>query len=188
VAATKIIQRVCSTMIDRPKLIELLAASSDPDNPDLDTIVDLLGRTSRVAVVGISRDPLKPARRVPSYLAAKGMEIVPVNPHATRILGKDAYRELRDVPAPVDLVLLFRPSDQAGPFLREAAMRPDAPAVWLQEGIRSDPEAQEAREKGRTVVQDLCIFSVHRMLGSGRTAEPRPGGMLSASAAPPPSP
>jgi len=175
-------------MIDRPNLLEVLATSSDPDNPDLDTIVDLLRRTSRVAVVGISRDPLKPARRVPSYLAAKGMEIVPVNPHGTRILGKDAYRDLRDVPEPIDLVLLFRPSDQVGPFLREAAMRPDAPAIWLQEGIRSDPEAREARDEGRTVVQDLCIYSVHRMLGSGRPAEPRPGGALSASVAPPPPP
>lgn len=152
-------------MIDRPRLLRVLEASSDPDNPGPDEIVDLLHRTHRVAVVGMSRDPMKAARRIPSYLAAKGIEIIPVNPLATRIFGRPARDSLAAVTEPVDMVLLFRPSEQAGPFVREAAARAERPAIWLQEGIRSDAEVEQARADGLTVVQDLCIFKVHRLLG-----------------------
>jgi predicted CoA-binding protein len=62
------------------------------------------------------------------------------------------------------MVLLFRPSDQVGPFIRDAAARPERPVIWLQEHIRSDREANEARAQGITVVQDLCIFKIHREL------------------------
>jgi hypothetical protein len=160
-------------MIDRRRLLEVLEASSDPENPGPDEILDILHRAHRVAVVGMSRDPLKAARRVPSYLAAKGLEVIPVNPHASRILGRAARPSLAEVTEPVDIVILFRPSDQVGPFVREAAARPERPVIWLQEGIRSDPEAKEARAEGLTVVQDLCIFKVHHLL---RSAVPPLGG------------
>jgi len=152
-------------MLHRQRLLALLEESSDPDNPGPDQILDILHRLCKVAVVGISRDPIKPARRVPSYLAAKGADIVPVNPNASRILGRPCHPTLQDVKEPVDMVLLFRPSDQVGPFVREAAARPERPVIWLQEGIRSDPEAREARAAGRVVVQDLCIYKVHRAMG-----------------------
>jgi predicted CoA-binding protein len=154
-------------MVDRRRLLEVLERSSDPENPGLDEILDALQRCTRVAVVGMSRDPQKAARRVPSYLAANGYEIIPVNPNAARILGKAARPTLADVSERVDMVLLFRPSDQVGPFLTEAAARPERPVIWLQEGIRADVEARRAREQGLTVIQDLCIFKVHRELGDG---------------------
>jgi len=152
-------------MRDERRLDRVLGASSDPRNPGPDEMTDLVRRTFRIAVVGISRDPLKAARRVPSYLAAKGAEIVPVNPYATRILGKPARATLSEVTEPVDMVLLFRPSAEVGPFVRAAAARPERPIIWLQEGIRADREAEEARAGGLTVVQDLCIYKVHRALG-----------------------
>lgn len=152
-------------MTDRARVLRVLDESSAPGNPGPEEIEDIIRRSARIAVVGISRDPLKPARRVPSYLATKGVEIVPVNPYATRILGKPVRRSLDEVTEHVDMVLLFRPSDQVGPFVRQAAERPERPVIWLQEGIRSDEEAERARERGLTVVQDLCLYKVYRALG-----------------------
>ncbi len=142
----------------------ILAASSDRGNPGPAELFSILDALERLAVVGISRDPRKAARRVPSYMAAKGYDVIPVNPYADRILGREVKRTLADVSQPVEVVLIFRPSELAGPFLRQAATRPERPTVWLQEGIRADPEAEEARERGIQVVQDLCIYKVHRAL------------------------
>lgn len=142
----------------------VLAESTDRLNPAAERIEALFQRLHRLAVVGLSRDPAKAARRVPSYLAAKGYEVIPVNPHAERILGRPAHATLDDVEDPVDLVVIFRPSDEAGAFVEQAAARPETPAIWLQEGIRADDAAAAARKAGRLVVQDLCTYKVHRAL------------------------
>lgn len=153
-----------ATVDTNTELARLLAESSDDANPSADELVALLAATRHIAVIGLSRYPEKPARRVPSYLAAKGFDVIPVNPNADRILGRTSHPTLADVSDPVDLVLIFRPSDQAGAFVEEAMQREGEPAIWLQEGIRADAEVQAARDAGRTVVQDLCIFRVHRVL------------------------
>ncbi|MCG6987571.1 MAG: CoA-binding protein [Gemmatimonadetes bacterium] len=151
-------------MLPLAALDALLGESSDPHNPSAAEIRRLFERMRRLAVVGMSRDPTKAARRVPSYLAAKGYEVVPVNPHAERILGSIAHATLTDVVDPVDLVVVFRPSGQAGAIVDEATTRKERPAIWLQEGIRADPEAARARSLGFLVVQDLCTYKVHRAL------------------------
>lgn len=161
---------------DRAQLQAVLDESSDPDNPGVEEIHDLVRRTIRIAVVGISRDPAKPARRIPSYLRAKGGEIVPVNPRGGQIFGREMVPSLDDVTEPVDMVLIFRPSEVAGEFVDQAAARPEEPIVWLQEGIRADEPAARAREAGIPVVQDLCIWKVHRSLGDTiRRVESRGG-------------
>ena len=144
----------------------VLAESSDAQNPTAEEMLDLFDEVRHIAVIGLSRDPAKPARRVPSYLAAKGYDVIPVNPNADRILGREAYDTLTDVPFPVDLVIVFRPSDDAGRFVTEAAARPERPAIWLQTGIRADEEIAAARADGLFAVQDLCAFRVHRVLAS----------------------
>jgi hypothetical protein len=141
-----------------------LQESTDPDNPSAEVLRALFERIQRIAVIGLSRSAEKAARRVPSYLAAKGYDVIPVNPNADRILGKQAYPTLSAVQDPVDLVVIFRPSDQAGPFVAEAAARPERPAIWLQQGIRADPEIRAAREAGLIAVQDMCSYRVHRAL------------------------
>jgi uncharacterized protein len=146
-------------------LIPLLQASGDHENPDASDLRALIERTRTIAVVGLSRDPAKPARRIPAYLASKGFTVLPVNPNGGRILGRPAVAHLDDVAEPVDLVLVFRPSDEAGEVVRAAARRPERPAIWLQEGIRADAAAGEARAEGLTVVQDLCLYTAHRALG-----------------------
>lgn len=152
-------------MFNRSALERLREASGDPDNPDPEELRDIVRGIETIAVVGLSRDPAKPARRVPSYLATKGATIVPVNPFADRILGKPARESLSQVTEPVDAVLVFRPSDEAAEIVREAAAREEEPVIWLQEGIRADEAAQAARAAGRTVVQGMCMYKVHRALG-----------------------
>ncbi len=117
-------------------------------------------------MIGLSRSPAKAARRVPSYLAAKGYDVIPVNPHAERILGRDAFVRLTDVPEAVDLVVVFRPSETAGSFVEEAVAREERPAIWLQTGIVADAEVAAARARGVLAVQDLCTFRIHRALYS----------------------
>lgn len=145
-------------------LRRLLRESTDPDNPSPEKIRALFERLHRIAVVGLSRDPAKAARRVPSYLAAKGYEVIPVNPHADRVLGRNAVATLSEITDYLDMVVVFRPSVEAAAVVREAAARPGRPAIWLQEGIRADEEAARARSDGRLVVQDLCTYKVHRAL------------------------
>jgi predicted CoA-binding protein len=142
----------------------ILAHSSDPSNPSAEQIRELFERVRCIAVVGFSRDPTKAARRVPSYLAAKGYDVVPINPKARWIMGRETHATLGDVQEPVDLVVVFRPSSEAGAVVREAMARAERPAIWLQEGIRADEEAREARDRGWIVVQDLCTYKVHRAL------------------------
>jgi uncharacterized protein len=146
------------------ELQRILDHSSDPDNPSAEELRNLFETVRRIAVIGLSRSPAKAARRVPSYLATNGYEIVPVNPNADRIFGRRAYDRLADVPGAVDMVVVFRPSAEAGRFVEEAAARPERPAIWLQQGIRADEEIAAARAEGITAVQDLCTYLVHRAL------------------------
>ena len=150
----------------------LLEESRDDQNPDAEVLHQLLAELRLVAVVGLSRDPSKAARRVPSYLAAKGIDVIPVNPNAARVLGREAQPSLDDVQEEVDLVLVFRPSEEAGAVVRQAARRPEAPAIWLQEGIMAPEAVRAARKEGLTVVQDLCIFKAHRLVSGGAGAPP----------------
>jgi predicted CoA-binding protein len=156
-------------MNERADALErVLSASSDHDNPGAEELRELMGRPLRIAVVGLSRFPEKPARRVPAYLAAQGHDVVPVNPSAERIMGRPAYATLAEVPGEVDLVMIYRPSAQAGAFVAQALARPERPAIWLSEGIRADAQIAEARGEGLTAVQDLCAYKVHVALQDGR--------------------
>ncbi len=146
------------------ELQKILDESGDRENPSPAEIREILESVRTIAVIGISRDPAKAARRVPSYLAAKGYYVIPVNPFVDRILGKEARNSLPEVTEPVDMVLVFRPSEEAARIARVAMERPEKPVIWLQEGIRADEVASEARERGFKVVQDLCAYKVHKTL------------------------
>jgi predicted CoA-binding protein len=146
------------------ELQRILDESHDPGNPPPDELREIMQSVRTIAVVGISRNPEKAARRVPSYMADHGYEIIPVNPFVDRVLGKTAEDRLEDVEEPVDMVLVFRPSAEAAEILTTAAARPERPVIWLQEGIQADPEASRARAEGLIVVQDLCIYTIHRVL------------------------
>jgi predicted CoA-binding protein len=146
------------------ELQSLLDESGDRDNPGPDAMKELLESVRSIAVVGISRNPEKPARSVPAYLAGKGYDIIPVNPSVDEILGKKGRKSLEEVSEPVDMVLVFRPSADAAQIVEAAMKRLERPAIWLQKEIRADELAFKAREMGFTVVQDLCAYEIHKAL------------------------
>lgn len=157
-------------MNDAETIQDLLQESHDSHNPGPEGLRDIMDRVKTIAVVGMSTNPEKPARRIPAYLASRGYDIIPVNPTADQILGKPTRASLAEVTEPVDMVLVFRPSAEAGQVLAQAVQRPEDPVVWLQEGIMDPPAAEAAREDGHTVVQDLCTYRVHKALARERDA------------------
>jgi len=116
-----------------------------------------------IAVVGMSKNPEKAAHYVPKYLTEQGYNIIPVNPTADEILGKKCYPSLLDIPVPIDIVDVFRPSDQVKSVVEEA-IKIKPKVVWLQEGIH-DPEAESlAKKAGIDVVFNRCMLAEHQRL------------------------
>lgn len=129
---------------------------------------ELLAATRRVAVLGMKTEAqnYQPAFYVPQYLAAAGLEVVPVPvyyPEVTRILGLKVYRRLADIPGDVDMVNVFRrPQDIPAHLEDILAKRPRS--VWFQSGIRHDEAAERLARAGIKVVQDRCLMVEHRTL------------------------
>ena len=118
----------------------------------------------RVAVVGCSTTPGKDAHDVPEYLLDHGYDVIPVNPFADEIFGRDTYDSLADVEETVDVVDVFRPSDEVAGIVEEALGRHDVDVVWTQLGIADDEAAARAEDAGLRVVQDRCIKVEHGRL------------------------
>jgi hypothetical protein len=121
-----------------------------------------------IAVVGASRDPRKTAHSVPALLHRHGWRVIAVNPYADTLFGERAYRTLADIPEPVDLVNVFRPSEDAAGVVRDAVAA-GAPAVWLQSGIVSKEGRRIASEAGIDYVEDYCIAVERAVAGLSRT-------------------
>jgi predicted CoA-binding protein len=115
----------------------------------------ILEQMTSFAVVGLSADPTKAAHSVPAAMQAYGWRIIPVNPHADQLLGEQVYRRLADIPEPVDVVNVFRPSAEAADVTRQA-VEIGAKAVWLQLGIVSAEARQIATDAGLLYVEDRC--------------------------------
>ena len=133
-----------------------------------DEIRDLLRHTKTIAVLGIKPESHRsqPAFYVSEYMANAGYEIIPVPvyyPEVTEILGKPVYRNLNDVPGEIDLLNVFRRSEDIPKHTQEIlAKKPKA--VWFQLGIRNDEVAEQLTEAGIKVVQDLYLMVEHRTL------------------------
>ncbi len=133
-----------------------------------DQIKGLLEKTKTIAVLGIKPESHagQPAHYVPKYMANAGYEIIPVPvyyPDVTEILGKSVYRDLTQVPGEIDMVNVFRRSEDISKHTFEIlAKKPRS--VWFQSGIRNDEIAERLAEAGIKVVQDLCLMVEHRAL------------------------
>jgi uncharacterized protein len=123
----------------------------------------ILAEASVIAVVGASRDPLKPAHSVPLQMLRHGWRIIPVNPFADEVFGVRTVKTLADIDEPVDLVDIFRPADDAVEIVRQAVAI-KAPAVWLQSGIVSAEARRIATDAGIDYVEDRCL-AVERAMG-----------------------
>lgn len=133
---------------------------------DVEAIRKLLERTKRIAVLGIKteRQAGQPAFYVPQYLDTAGFEVIPVPvyyPEVTHILGHKVYRKLNDIPGEIDLVNVFRRSEDIPGHLADILdKRPRA--VWFQSGIRNDEVAEILARAGIEVVQNRCLMVEHR--------------------------
>lgn len=128
-----------------------------------EVIEKILLESRTVAVVGCSRDPGKDAHRVPKYLQEQGYRIIPVNPQAGEILGERAYSSLGEIQEEVDIIDIFRPSEEVYQIVQEA-IRLKPRAIWMQLGIADEAAAELAEEHGITAVMDRCMMAEHRRL------------------------
>ncbi len=117
----------------------------------------------KIAVIGMSRHPVKAAHFVPKYLSEQGFDITPVNPTANEILGKKCYSDISLVQDPIDIVDIFRPSEQVLPVVQNA-IKKKPKVIWLQEGIHNEEAENLAREHGIDVVFIRCMLAEHQRL------------------------
>ena len=134
-------------------------------------IRDLLRQTQRIAVLGIKTEAQadQPAFYVPKYLVTAGFEVIPVPvyyPEAIEILGKRVYRRVTEIPGNIDLVDVFRRSQDIDGHVEEILAKMPT-AVWFQSGIRNDAAAETMAKAGIKVVQDRCLMVEHRLAAKG---------------------
>lgn len=129
---------------------------------------DLLARTRTIAVLGIKTEAQsdQAAFYVPSYLVQAGFEVIPVPvyyPQVREILGRPVYRKLIDIPQDIDLVNIFRRSEDIAQHVDDI-LEKKPKAIWLQLGIQNDAVARTLAEAGIRIVQNRCLMVDHRQL------------------------
>ena len=117
-----------------------------------------------IAVVGMSKSDGKAANYVPRYLMEQGYNVIPVNPIAPEIMGKKSYPNVSSVPDDIDIVDVFRPSDDVLAVVIDAMKKPGITVVWMQLGIYNEQAENLAREKGVKVVYNRCMLAEHQRL------------------------
>jgi predicted CoA-binding protein len=132
-------------------------------NPSDATIQAVLATPKTVAVVGCSPSPERDSHRIARLLQARGHRVIPVNPGHQEILGETCYASLRDIPEHVDMVDIFRRSEQVAPIVDEA-IAVGAKIVWMQLGVIDEQAAAKAQNAGLTVVMDRCPAIEYRRL------------------------
>jgi len=125
-------------------------------------IIEILN-LKKVAVIGMSKHQEKAAHFVPKYLLENGFDIIPVNPNSDEILNKKCYKEINDIKDDIDIVDVFRPSEDVLPFVKDA-IKKNPKVIWLQEGIHNEEAENLAREHGIDVVFNRCMLAEHQRL------------------------
>ena len=129
-----------------------------------DDLREIIQQSHRIAVVGLSSNPLRPSNGVALFLKANGFDIVPVNPNETVVHGADAVADLAQIDGHVDIVNVFRRPEHCVDIAR-AAVEIGASALWLQQGVRNDEAMAIAEAGGLKAVQDRCLrVEVQRLL------------------------
>lgn len=126
-------------------------------------ISSLLKEYKTIAVVGLSPKENRPSNQVARYLMEVGYHIIPVNPGQSEIMGKKCYPDLKSIPEPIDIVDIFRKSEDIPPIV-ESAIEINAKVIWMQQGIVNEEAATLAREAGLTVIMDRCLKVEHMNL------------------------
>jgi uncharacterized protein len=119
-----------------------------------------------IAVVGMSKNEGKPAHFVPKYLIEHGYNVIPVNPTITEVLGRKSYPSIADMPGDVDVVDIFRRSEDVPVVVMDAMKKKGIKVIWMQEGIYNEEAERKAKEKGMDVVYNRCMMAEHKRLFS----------------------
>ena len=117
-----------------------------------------------IAVVGMSNTEGKPANFVPKYLIENGYNIIPVNPTTSEVLGRKSYASISDVPEQVDIVDVFRRSEDVPIIVEDAINKKGVKVIWMQSGIYNEEAERRAKENGIDVVFNRCMKVEHSML------------------------
>lgn len=128
---------------------------------------DFFTNIKTIAIIGLSDNPLRPSNEVGRYLQSEGFRIIPINPLYKELLGEKAYPDLLSVPQDVkiDVVDVFRRSEDVMPHVREAVERGDTHTLWLQEGITNQEAEAYARKHGMMVYSNFCLMKAHQKSG-----------------------
>ena len=143
------------------------------------TRLAILRQYRRIAMVGVSNNPLRPSHFVAVYLSNRGYDIIPVNPGARSVLGRKCFPSLLSIPRPVDVVDIFRPAQHV-PTIVEDAISIGAKVVWMQFGIVHERAARRARDSGLEVIMDQCMKVEHARFFGGLSGLGLNGGVVSA--------
>jgi hypothetical protein len=132
------------------------------DSHSDEKIMDILSMKT-IAVIGMSKNSSKAAHYVPKYLIDHGYDVTPVNPNADIILEKQCYDSISEIKGHVDIIDVFRPSDQISSIIHDCiAKKPKV--IWLQEGIHDFESEELARQAGITVIFNRCMLAEHQRL------------------------
>ena len=135
--------------------------NTDSHSPsDIRKILEL----KNIAVVGMSNTEGKPAHFVPKYLIDNGYNVIPVNPTIPEVLGRKSYPNITDIPEVVDIVDIFRKSEDILPVIDDAIKKKGVKVIWMQLGIYNEEAERKARERGISVVFNRCMMEEHRRL------------------------
>ena len=135
--------------------------STDPHSPS--EIREIL-RMKNVAVVGMSNTDGKPANFVPKYLMENGYNVIPVNPTTTEVLGRKSYASVSEIPEDVDIVDVFRRSEDVPPVVDDAIKKKGIKVIWMQSGIYNEEAERKAKENGIDVVFNRCMMVEHNRI------------------------
>ena len=119
-----------------------------------------------IAVVGMSKNEEKPAHFVPKYLIDHGYNVIPVNPTISQILGRKSYLSIPDVEENIDIVDVFRKSEDVPVVVMDAIKKKGIKVIWMQEGIYNEEAERKAKENGIDVVYNRCMMAEHKRLFS----------------------
>lgn len=130
------------------------------DCSDFEAMVRSVLEMKTIAIVGMSPQEDRPSYRVGKYLVDHGYDIIPVRPGGGEILGRKAFASLTEIDRPVDIVDVFRRSDDCGPIAAEA-VKIGAKVLWLQEDVINSEAESLARNSGLLFVMDTCLKKMH---------------------------
>lgn len=132
-------------------------------DPSSDEQIREILSLNKIAVVGMSKNSSKAAHYVPKYLSENGYDITPVNPTAEEILDKKCYNSISEIDEDIDIVDVFRPSDQVLPVIKEA-IKKKPKVIWLQQGIHNSEAEDLAKKAGIKVIFNRCMLAEHQRL------------------------